>query len=240
MRGGRWPIRYSAMGSGCLAMRYYPIYLDLRGKGCLVVGGGRVATRKVETLLQAHARVVVVSRKASARLTALAETQQIELACRDYRSGDLQGMFLVFGATSDAVLNRRIGDEARRCGILCNIVDQPTHGQFIVPAVVSRGDLLISISTAGHSPALAKRIRKQIEIRYGEEYALLLELLGAVRRKLLTQGHDPEGHKALLARLLEDDLAARIKAGEIRQIDRVLMDTLGEEFRWEVLMSSTV
>jgi len=221
-------------------MRYYPIYLDLRDRDCLVVGGGGVATRKVETLLQAGARVVVVSRQTSPQLAALAEVRQIRLARRDFHSDDLQGMFLVFGATNDPALNRRIGDEARRRGILCNIVDQPARGQFIVPAVVSRGDLLISISTAGQSPALAKRIRAQVEARYGEEYALLLELLGAVRRKLLAQGHDPEGHKALLARLLEDDLAARIKAGEIRQIDRVLMETLGAEFRWEVLMSSTV
>jgi len=221
-------------------MRYYPIYLDLYDRNCLVVGGGGVATRKVETLLRAHARVVVVSRQASARLKSLAATQRIRLECRDFRSEDLQGMFLVFGATDNSALNCQIGGEARRLGLLCNIVDQPESGQFIVPAVVSRGDLLISVSTAGQSPALAKRIRGQIETRYGEEYALLLKLLGAVRRKLLAQGRDPEGHKTLLTRLIEDDLVDRVKAGDIQQIDRVLIETLGEEFRWEVLMSSMV
>lgn len=221
-------------------MRYYPLYLDLSGRDCLVVGGGEVATRKVETLLRAHARVTVVGLQASARLTAWHEARQIKLECRSYRSEDLVGMFLVFGATDNSALNRQIGDEARRLGILCNIVDQPESGQFIVPAVVARGDLLISVSTAGQSPALAKRIRGQIETTYGDEYALLLKLLGAVRRKLLAQGHDPKGHKALFARLIEDDLVACVKAGDIQQIDRVLTETLGAGFRWESLMSSTV
>ncbi len=216
-------------------MRYFPVNLDVRDRTCLVVGGGAVGTRKTKTLLRAGARVVVVSPEASADLETLAAEDRIRLHRRVYRAGDMADVFLVFGTTDDRDLNRRISDDARRQGILCNIADQPDRGQFVLPSVVSRGDLLIGISTSGKSPALARRIRRRLENAFGEEYALLIDLLGALRRRLLNQGHDPRGHKQKLDALLDSDLLGLIRNGDVERIDQLLEALFGPGTNWKGL-----
>jgi len=217
-------------------MRYYPVHLDINNRKVLVVGGGGVGTRKVRTLLACGARVTVVSLEASRQLNDLATSGEIELAERSYQSNDLSGMFLVIGATNDEELNRQISSDADRLNTLCNIADRPEVCNFILPSIVHRDDLVITISTSGKSPALAKKLRKALENQFGEEYGTLLRLMGAIRKKLLRQAHEPEAHKPLFEQLLNSDLIGMIQKNKIDDINALLFDILGEGFKFEELM----
>ena len=157
-------------------MRYYPINLDIKGRRCLVVGGGAVGTRKVHTLLQCGADVTVISPQATNELSVLAEAGDIAMQKREYSSTDLEGIFLVIGATDDETLNRQVSADAQSRNLLCNIADRPAVCNFILPSIVHRGDLVITVSTSGKSPALAKKLRKALERQFGIEYADLLNL----------------------------------------------------------------
>ncbi len=217
-------------------MRYYPIHLDIQNRNCLVVGGGGVGTRKVMTLLQCGARVTVVSPEITERLQNLAETARLTLKPRPYRSEDLEGMFLVIGASDDETLNRRISSDAERRNTLCNIADRPEKCNFILPSIVRRDDLVITISTSGKSPALAKKLRKTLERQFGREYGDFLKLMGAVRSKLLSQAHEPEAHKPLFEQLIDSNLIAMIQEDKTEDINALLLKILGDGYRFEELM----
>jgi precorrin-2 dehydrogenase/sirohydrochlorin ferrochelatase len=217
-------------------MRYYPIHLDIQNRKCLVVGGGGVGTRKVKTLLECGARVTVVSMALSRELRELAASGDIDLEQRSYRSEDLNGMFLVIGATNDMTLNRQISYDAEQLNTLCNIADRPKVCNFILPSIVRRDDLVITVSTSGKSPAMAKKLRKALENQYGEEYGKLLRLMGAIRKKLLRQAHEPEAHKPLFEQLINSDLIGMIQKDEFEKIDSLLLDVLGEGYVYEKLM----
>ena len=219
-------------------MRYYPIHLDIQNTNCLVVGGGSVGTRKVITLLNCGARVTVVSPDISEQLRKLAVSPALTLQQRPYQTGDLADMFLVIGATDDETLNRQISRDAQQRSTLCNIADRPEICNFILPSIVQREDLVITISTSGRSPALAKKLRKSLEARFGEEYGVLLRLMGAIRKKLLNQSHEPEAHKPLFERLINSDLTALIKEGKTAEINTLLFDILGDGYRFEELVGS--
>jgi precorrin-2 dehydrogenase / sirohydrochlorin ferrochelatase len=218
-------------------MQYYPINLDIRGRRCLVVGGGRVGARKVDTLLQCGGVVTVVSPDVMPKLVQLAADKVICLKQRAYRSTDVQGMFLVIGATDDEKLNRRIHTDADQLNLLCNIADRPEICNFILPAVVRRGDFVMAISTAGKSPAFAKHIRRQLEHQFGPEYGSLLELMGAIRTRLLAQAHEPETHKPLFEQLIAAGLLTLVKERKIVRIDRLLEEVLGPGYRYDQLMA---
>lgn len=183
-------------------MKYYPVFLDLKNRNCLVVGGGAVSTRKVQTLLECAARVTVISPEATETLQTLARNHIVQWHQRAYRSTDLDTVFLVIGATDDQELNRRVSADAQKKGLLCNIADDPDACNFILPSIVRRGDLTLAISTAGKSPAFAKHLRKTLEKQFGEEYGLFLTLMGAIRQRLLRQSHAPEAHKPLFEALI--------------------------------------
>ena len=195
-----------------------------------------MGTRKVIALLDCGARVTVVSPDPTPRLQELAAMGSIQLEKRSYRSDDINKMFLVIGATDDENLNRQISKDAERVNILCNIADRPEVCNFILPAIVRRGDLAITISTSGKSPAMAKRLRLELETQFGEEYADLLRLMGAIRDKLLSQAHEPEAHKALFNQLIDKDLIGLIKAGNTQDINALLHDVLGEGYKIEELI----
>jgi precorrin-2 dehydrogenase/sirohydrochlorin ferrochelatase len=220
-------------------MRYYPINLDIQNRNVLVVGGGGVGSRKVKTLLACGARVTVVSQEVSDRLQELAASDKIRLELRSYRSDDLDGMFLVIGATNDEKLNRQISGDAEKLNTLCNIADRPAVCNFILPSIVHRDDLVITISTSGQSPALAKKLRKTLEEQFGEEYGELLKLMGAIRKKLLRQAHEPEAHKPLFEQLINSDLIGMIQERKINDINALLFDILGEGYTFEELMRSS-
>ena len=217
-------------------MRYYPVNLNIKNRPCLVVGGGAVGTRKVNTLLECGGRVTVVSPDPTPQLKKLAAQGAIQLNERSYRSDDVDKQFLVIGATDDERLNRQISDDAEHVNILCNIADRPEVCNFILPAIVRRGDLVITISTSGNSPALAKRLRLDLEKRFGDEYADFLRLMGAVREKLLRQAHAPEAHKDLFNQLIDRDLIALIKANNTKEINALLLEVLGDGFKFEDLL----
>jgi precorrin-2 dehydrogenase/sirohydrochlorin ferrochelatase len=210
-------------------MKYYPVNLDIRHQSCLVVGGGTVGTRKVKTLLGCGAKVTVVSPEVTNALLALAGEHRISLEQRPYQASDLEGVFLVIGATDNMDLNRAIHHDARKQGKLCNIADQPDLCNFILPSVIERGDLIIAISTSGKSPAFAKKLRKQLEAQFGPEYAEFLKLMGAVRKILLERDHDPEAHRRIFKNLVDQGLLESIRDGNTAHIDSLLKSLLGPE-----------
>lgn len=191
--------------------RYYPAFLDLRGKLAVVVGGGDVALRKVKLLLSCGASVRLVSPRVTASLTRLGSS--LDLISRAYRAADLDGAVIVFATTDDPAVNGEVAREARARGILVNVADAPALCDFIVPSVVSRGDLQIAISTGGASPALARHLRQELERVVGPEYAELVALLESVRERVLAEIADPERRRAVFDQIVHSDLLALIRSG---------------------------
>ncbi len=178
--------------------RLFPIFLKLAGRPCLVVGAGTVGESKIASLVEADAQVRVVAPEATPEVRSWAQSKRVEWQQRSFQPEDLDGMFLVVAATSSAKLHEHIFQEATRRGVLCNIVDVPELCDFYYPAVVQRGTLQIAVSTSGQSPALAQRLRMELEEEFGPEYEVWLEYLGAARDKLQSQELDPEERKRLL------------------------------------------
>jgi len=174
------------------------MFLKLSARPCLVLGAGTIAESKIAGLLEAGGRVRVVAPEATPQVRSWAQSNSIEWHQRSFQPDDLKGMFLVVAATSSAELHQRIFEEATRRGVLCNIVDVPALCDFYYPAVVQRGALQIAISTSGESPALAQRLRKQLEEHFGAEYEEWLAQLGEARDKVQSAGLDPEERKRLL------------------------------------------
>jgi len=217
-------------------MKYYPVNLDIRGRKCLVVGGGDVGTRKVIMLVKCGAKVTVVSPVISSKLIDLSAKGIIQIKLREYCSSDVNDMFLIIGATSDEKVNLRISKDAEQKNLLCNIADVPKACNFILPAIVTRGDLIIAISTSGNSPAFAKKLRENLEKQFGEEYAILLNLMGAIRKKLLAQAHEPEAHKHLFEQLLDAKILDMIREKKIEDINILLLKTLGKGYIFDTLL----
>ena len=167
---------------------YYPIFLNISGKRCVVVGGGQVAHRKIRTLLEHNADVQVISPDLCPELGQLAESGKIEVLHRDYRAGDLRKAFIAVAATNDSDINLEIVKEARKNAVLVNIVDDAENSDFILPSHIHRGDFAIAISTAGKSPALTRKIKTKLEEDFGDEYASLTLLINEVRTEIKRQG----------------------------------------------------
>jgi len=219
-----------------ITMRYYPISLDIQKRNCLVVGGGSVGTRKVMMLLECGAMVFVVSMEATGKLQELSDNGKIRLERRSFKTSDLHGKFLVMGATDNSEINRQIYTEAQRLGVLCNIADYPEACDFILPAIVKQGDLTIAISTSGKSPAFAKKLRKDLEKEFGSEVADFLKLMGEIRKKLLSEDHEPEAHKHLFEQLIERKLVEMIKDRNFTAVDSLLFEIFGKGYGYESLM----
>jgi precorrin-2 dehydrogenase / sirohydrochlorin ferrochelatase len=192
---------------------YYPVCLDLRDRPCVVIGGGAVAARKVEGLLECGARVTVVAPALVPRLQSLLDEGRIEARQRPYAKGDLAGVALAIAATDERAVNARVAAEARARGVWLNAADDPERCDFILPAVIRRGDLQIAVSTGGRSPALARRVREDLERLLPPEYADLLPLLADVRAELRQEGIDvpPERWQSAL----DDYVLARLRAGDL-------------------------
>ncbi|NOZ25181.1 MAG: bifunctional precorrin-2 dehydrogenase/sirohydrochlorin ferrochelatase [Nitrospirae bacterium] len=180
-------------------MRYYPVFLDLRGRRCIVIGGGDVAERKVLALLDAGAEVTVISPELTAGLDGLKRAGRIEHAERRYQDGDLEGAFIVIAATSDMEVNRKVSRDAGNIPV--NVVDVPDLCTFIVPSVVRRGDLTIAVSTSGASPALSRSIREEMEGLYTEDFSILVRHLARIRKALTGTDMPPERRTHVLKRL---------------------------------------
>ncbi|MBO8127377.1 MAG: bifunctional precorrin-2 dehydrogenase/sirohydrochlorin ferrochelatase [Firmicutes bacterium] len=165
--------------------RLYPVFLKLAGVPCLIVGGGKVATRKAKRLVESGAQVRVVSPEFTPELQELARQGKLELWERPASPEDVSGHALVFCTASDSEVNRRVAQAARQAGAQVNVADAPEESTFYVPAVVERDRLQIAVSTSGASPALAKQIRLELEERFGGEYALILEVEAYLRKRII-------------------------------------------------------
>lgn len=204
-------------------MRYYPINIDLDDRSVVVVGGGKVAARKAKRLLSAGARLTLVAPELEPSLAALAAQGRLRHLDRGYRHGDLAGALLAFAATDDPQLNRQVAEEATERGILVDVVDAPRQGSFTTPAVLERGDLLVTVSTGGASPVLSRQIVAELEPLLGPEYAEAVALLGAAREKLLTEKVGNAYNDTLFAEFAALDLPALIRNGQRYAIDQILL-----------------
>ena len=204
--------------------KFYPAYIHLEERDCLVIGGGKTAYRKVLSLLDCGAQVTVISPEVCAELVALADEERITLHKREYQKGDVDPKYrMVIGATNSPATNISIADEASSNNVLCNIVDQPLLCDFYVPATVQRGDLKIAISTSGKSPAMARKIREELEREYGDEYTRFLEDLGKLRHKLLTEFPDDEKRRRdILMGVVESPALELLKKNDIDGYQREL------------------
>lgn len=211
-------------------MRYYPVYVDIKDKPCAVIGGGEVAERKVLSLIEAGANVTVISPKTTKTIKELASTGRVTVYKRKYKKGDLKGTFLTVSATDSKEVNGAVFEEATELNILVNVVDDPPHCNFIVPSVVKRGDLTIAISTAGKSPYLAKTIRIELEKKYGVEYGPFVDILGAVRNKLLKSRMNHDKKERVFKALASSPVPSLIREKRASEIDRLLKSFLGEGY----------
>lgn len=189
--------------------KYYPVFLDIEGRKCVVVGGGQVAARKAKSLTEAGARVRVVGSEFCASLLRLAEKGKVVLDRKRFQARDLDGAFLAIACTDDSKVNERVHAAARGRRILVNVADSPGLCDFIVPSVVSRGALRIAISTSGVSPALARRIREELEKRYGRRYGDFLELMEKGRERIITEVPRAEERRRIFEALTAEGFLAK-------------------------------
>ena len=216
-------------------MKNYPIFLRVEGRWCVVIGGGAVAERKVRVLIEAGARVTVISPAVTSGLAALAESGRISHWPRPYCPGDLQGAFLAYAATDDETLHATIAREAEAGGVLLNVVDRPQWCTFIVPATVTRGDLTIAVSTGGGSPALARRMRQDLEGALGPEYERALVVLARLRQHLQGRNLSMPERRRILTGLVESELLDCLRAPDSEAVDRLLACHAGADVSLEAL-----
>lgn len=208
-------------------MSYLPIFVDVRGRACLVVGGGSVGRRKVSSLLEREAVVRVVGRELVPELRALADQGRIEYLGPEYRTDHLDGAALVYAATSDNHLNVRVSRDAQQRGIFVNVADVPELCTFIVPAQMRQGDLTIAVSTGGRSPAAAASIRRKLEKDFGPEYAKFLKIMGLVREKVLAGGRPPDENKRKFEDLVNSGMIERLKDNDPDGAEEIMTRVLG-------------
>jgi precorrin-2 dehydrogenase/sirohydrochlorin ferrochelatase len=206
-----------------------PLFVDLSGRRCLVVGAGEVGTRRAELLAAHGARVCVVGPDATSRLRELVAAGVVgEWRQRAYRTGDAEGCALVVAATDRREVNRVVAADAARAGALVNVADAPEEGDVVVPSVVRRGELAIAVTTGGASPTLARRVRQDLERSYGPEWGPLTALLGELRPRLVAHrpaaGERRAAVDRLLASAVSDLLAAGDRAAAERLARRILLD----------------
>jgi len=206
-------------------MAMLPIFLKLEGRPCLVVGAGTIASPKIQSLLRAGGSVTVVAPKAASQIQEQAAAIKLNWVQREFIESDLDGIFLVIAATDFQVVNHRIAAAARTRGILCNSVDDPPDCDFYYPSVVRRGDLQIAISTAGKSPALAQRLRQEIDALLPEDTGDWLDRLGELRQRMLAAFPITEDRKHALHLLARRELCEANTCPVQQTLNKMLANT---------------
>lgn len=203
-------------------MVYYPLNLDISGKRCLVAGGGRVAWRKIRSLLGCNARVTVVSPQVVPEIQLLAKRGELVWLERPYEAGDLSGVILAFAATDNPEVQELVSREARDSGVLLNSADNPARCDFQVPAKVRRGELLLTVSTGGGSPALSKMVREQLEMQFGQEYGVVIYLFASIREILVPGPGTPEENKKVFRELLLSNILECVRKSDWQKVKETL------------------
>ena len=216
-------------------MTFYPVFLNLRGRRAVVIGGGAVAEQKVRGLLAAGAHVTVVSPETTVGLSTVAAENGIELRRRPYRAGDLAGAWLAIAATDDRTVNASVWAEAERAGVPLNAVDDVEHCSFIAPAIHREGDITVAVSTSGKSPALAARLRRRIANMIGGAEARFCALLGELRPDLAARVPDARTRTALWYRIVDSDAIEFVRRGDMEgargRIDELIDEVRAQESR---------
>lgn len=195
-------------------MHYYPVYLNLRERAAVVIGGGSIGTEKLAGLVDAGARVALISPEATERAADLAATGKIVWHRREYERGDLDGTFIAYSATNNPEVNAAVFAEAEERGIPLCSVDDVENCSFIGASVMRRGDLAITVSTSGNAPALAVRLRERLEAELGEEYASFLALAGKLRQPLAERHPALSTRRDIWYRLVDSDIFELLRSGE--------------------------
>jgi siroheme synthase-like protein len=208
-------------------MVYYPVFLNLAGRKCVVIGGGSVAERKIERLLESGVDVKIVSPRLTPTLDAWVREGKLQHVARQYQAGDLDGCDLAFAATDDRVLNGVIDEHAQQQRIWLNAADDPDRCDFILPSVMQRGDLTVAVSTGGASPALARIIREDLEGYLTEDWPQLVEIASQVRRELSKRAIRVSANRWLEA--LRGDFRRLIQEGKAGEAKKLLLHKLGVE-----------
>jgi siroheme synthase-like protein len=204
---------------------YYPIFLEMKDRRCVVIGGGAVAERRVEGLVAVGANVTVISPAITEGLRDLLTQGAIRHVAREYRAGDRAGYDLVFVATDNSEINAAVSSEARSLRIWVNSADDPDHCDFILPAVIRRGDLAVAVSTGGVSPAVTRAIREELDEYFQADYARFVQIAGEVRKELREKSVSPGA--GAWNRALQGDYRRLIKEGKSVQAKELLLETLG-------------
>lgn len=217
--------------------RFYPLFIDLRGRSCLVIGGGGVGERKIRGLLRCGADIRLVARQRTPWLENACSNGDVRFVGEEYSKAQLIGIVLVFAATSDPELNRRIRDDALEFGVWCNMATDPELGSFIVPSLVERGPLSIAISTAGLSPAIAKSLRLRLENEFGAEWDFFIQLLGALRKSIISAKAEEDDSRRVFNALAALPLPEWLKRGEGEKAFLRVSETCGPLLKPEELQS---
>ena len=215
-------------------MRYYPLLLDLHGKHCLIVGLGKVGQRKLETLLKATPeKITVLDQFSPDEVTDMELKELLEHPCVDYQQRaftpeDVAGTTLVFASTGSREVNEAIANACSAQNVLCNVIDDPSAGSFTVPAHIEKGDLLITLSTGGASPALSRKIKKELEQQVGNKYAPVVSLMGRLRPLILEQSNDTAQNTAIFRSLVFSEIAEALQEKDRNKAIEILQATLPE------------
>ncbi len=217
-------------------MLLYPVNLNISNKLCLVVGGGAVALRKTRSLLSCGAKIRIISPEIHTELQLLARNKAVEWFARGFVEGDLNGAFLAFAATDDHEVQELVAKEAARYSVLLNSADDPTNSQFHVPAHFRRGKMLVTVSTGGSSPALAKKIRQQLENELDPEYEIVVDLFTLLREKVVGPEGDSAANGELFGRLLQRGIVEMILEANWFELQMMLLRELPESAEPVTLM----
>ncbi len=221
-------------------MSLYPVNLNITDKLCLVVGGGIVALRKTKSLLACDASIRIISPEINPELDAIIRSNEIEWFERGFVEGDLRGVFLVFAATDNPTVQLLVAREAAKNAVLLNSADDPVHSHFHVPAHFRRGRMLVTVSTEGSSPALAKKIRQQMEKEIVPEYAIVVELLALIREKIIGLDDDSDINGELFRRLLQQGIVELVLNANWFELQMMLLRELPAEVDAVELMKKII
>lgn len=212
-------------------MTYYPIFLKVKNRRCLLVGAGAVGIRKLKSILECGPRLVTVLDTANPQdeMLELSRDQRVSFEQRSFKDEDLNDVFIAFACTSNTKLNRHMAELCAKKNILCNIADFPEGSNFIVPSVVRQGDLTLAVSSGGCTPAFTKKIRRELQVIFGSHYAAFITLMGRIRPQVLDLGKETSQNTALFRQLVASPILDELEAGNMDRVKEILARTLPQE-----------